>query len=83
MKAIFYSISMLLLLVSCSSSKDYLLRADEDKTFFDIIKRLNKRSTDEDATKALAEVYSRVQERHLKKIATYNASNELSKWTNW
>jgi hypothetical protein len=53
---------------------------DEDKTFFDIVKRLNKKSTDEDATKALATVYQKAQERHLKKIAAYSNISDISKW---
>ena len=80
MKAILYFITLLLILASCSASRDYLSRADEDKTFFDIIKRLNKRSDDENATKALAIVYSHAQERHLKKITAYNNDAGINKW---
>jgi hypothetical protein len=80
MKALLYSITLLMILASCGSSRDYLSRADEDKTFFDIVKRLNKRSTDEDATKALATVYLNAQERHRRKIAAYQNSSEISKW---
>lgn len=67
-------------LSACSVNRDYLLRADEDKTFYDVVKRLNKKSTDEDATKALATVYSLAKERHLKKIATYTNYTDISKW---
>jgi hypothetical protein len=66
--------------VSCKSSKDYLLRSNEDKTLYDIVKKLNKRSNDEDATRALAEVYIQVQQRHLKTIATYSTYKEITRW---
>lgn len=80
MKKILYAIIAILILASCKTSKDYLLRSDEDKTLYDIVKQLNKRSSDEDATKALAEVYKQVQQRHLKKINTYNSYTDISKW---
>ncbi len=80
MKQVFSLLAVIVLLASCSSSRDYLLRGDEDKTIFDIVKRLNKKSSDEDATKAIAQVYAQVKERHLKKIETYNSYNDITKW---
>ncbi|MEO6734446.1 MAG: hypothetical protein ABIN01_24710 [Ferruginibacter sp.] len=80
MKKIFYALVTVLTIISCTTSKDYLLRSDEDKTLHDIVKKLNKRGNDEDATRALAEVYKKVEERHLGKIATYNTHNDISKW---
>lgn len=70
----------LFLLSSCKTSKDYLSRGDEDKTLFDIVKKLGKHSNDEDAVKALPEVYARVQQNHLKKINTYKTYKEISRW---
>ncbi len=70
----------LFLLASCKTSKDYLSRGDEDKTLFDIVKKLNKHSNDEDAVKALPEVYARVQQNHLKKINTYKNYKEIGRW---
>ncbi len=80
MKLICYIFSTVLLLASCAVNRDYLSRVDEDKTMFDIVKRLNKKSDDEDATKAITEVYSKVVSKHLKKIAVYNTYNDISKW---
>ena len=80
MKSLLHFTIISLLLVSCSSSRDYLSRADEDKTFFDIVKRLNKKSTDEDATRALATVYQNARERHLDKIAAYSNIPDITKW---
>jgi hypothetical protein len=81
MKKILYPIIAILILASCKTSKDYLLRSDEDKTLFDIVKKLNKHSDDEEATKALAEVYKLAQQRHLKRISTYsNDYKEISRW---
>jgi hypothetical protein len=67
-------------LAACKQSKDYLSRADEDRTLFDIVKRLNKRSGDEDASKALPEVYARVQQLNLKKIDAYKNNRDITRW---
>lgn len=80
MKRLLLIATTLFLLSSCKSSKDYLSRGDEDRTLFDIVKKLNKRSTDEDAVKALPEVYSRVQQNHLKKISVYKNNTDISHW---
>ena len=80
MKTILPFLIALFLLASCKTSKDYLLRADEDKTVFDIVKKLNKHPDDADATKALPAVYTQVQQRHLKKITSYNAYTDIGKW---
>ena len=80
MKILLQFLSILILYSSCTTTRNYLERPGEDKTFFDIIKRLNKKSTDEDATKALATVYDQVKERHLKKIATYHNNSEITRW---
>lgn len=80
MKKFIPALITIVLFASCKSSKDYLLRGDEDKTLFDVVKKLNKQSSDEAATAALPVVYKQVQQRHLKKIATYNSYNEISKW---
>lgn len=80
MRLIISFVAGLFLLASCSSSRDYLLRGDEDKTMFDIVKRLNKKSTDPDATRDIAQVYAQVQQRHLKKIETYSSYNDIAKW---
>jgi len=80
MNKILYAITALVIFASCKSSKDYLSKVDEDKTLFDIVKKLNKQSNDEAATNALPEVYKQAQERHLKKIATYNSYRDISRW---
>ena len=80
MKRLLFITATLFLLASCKTSKDYLSRGDEDKTLFDIVKKLNKHNNDEDAVKALPEVYARVQQNHLKKINTYKNYKEISRW---
>lgn len=77
---ILYSFISLFAFSGCKSSKDYLSRADEDKTVFDVVKRLNKKALDEEATAALPILYKQAQERHLKKIETYSTYNDISKW---
>ncbi|MBC7886841.1 MAG: hypothetical protein H7Z13_03065 [Ferruginibacter sp.] len=80
MKKILYLIIAIVILTGCKTSRDYLLRSDEDKTLYDIVKKLNKRTNDEEATKALPEVYTQVRQRHLKNINSYNSYNDISKW---
>ncbi len=81
MKPVFYTLlSFTLFFASCSTSKDYLSRIDEDKTLFEAVKALNKRATDSDAVKALPVLYKHAQERHLKKIISLDNSTELTRW---
>jgi len=76
---IFYLIVSIALLVSCKTSKPYMERADEDKTLFDIVKSLNKR-TDTAGVNALPVVYEKAAQRHLAKIQAYNNLRDLSRW---
>lgn len=80
MKRLLLFATTLFVLAGCKTSKDYLSRVDEDRTLFDVVKRLDKKSSDEDALKALPEVYKTVQEKHLRKIASLNSSKELNRW---
>ncbi|MBL0146053.1 MAG: hypothetical protein IPP48_10030 [Chitinophagaceae bacterium] len=80
MKQVFYITILLLGFASCKTSKDYLQRVDEDKTLFDIVKKLNKSPNDADAVKALPVVYEKVVQKHLAKINTYNNYKEITRW---
>lgn len=80
MKRLLLFVTTLFVLAGCKTSKDYLSRADEDRTLFDVVKRLDKKSSDEDALKALPEVYKTVQQKHLRKIASLQNSKELNRW---
>jgi hypothetical protein len=80
MNRIIQILVLVITLVSCKTSKDYLQRANEDKTLFDIIKKLNKSPNDANALKALPIVFNNVTKNHLAKIEKYSGSNELSRW---
>jgi hypothetical protein len=80
MKSFLLFIISAVCIISCKTSKDYLSRGDEDRTLYDIVKKLNKRSNDADAVNALPEVYSRVQQNHLKKIADFTNSRDILHW---
>ena len=80
MKKIIPAIAVLFLFASCKTSKDYLLRSNEDKTLYDVVKQLNKHADDENASKALAEVYTQLQQKHLDKIETYKSYTDLNRW---
>ena len=80
MKKFLLFTSTVLLLTACKTTKNYLSRGDEDRTLFDIVKTLNKRPTDDSATRALPIVYDRVQQIHLNKISAYKSYKEISRW---
>ncbi|GAB2840297.1 hypothetical protein [Ferruginibacter profundus] len=80
MKQFLLITATVLLLTSCKTTKDYLSRGDEDKTLFDIVKTLNKRSSDDSATRALPIVYERVQQVHLKRINAYKTYKDIGRW---
>lgn len=80
MKKFLLLISLLFLLYSCGSSKNYLERNDEDKALQDAVKKLNKSSGDENATGALPILYSNIKNAHLARIRSYGSSRELSRW---
>jgi hypothetical protein len=80
MKRILFSVTTLLLFAACKSSKDYLSRQDEDRTLFDVVKKLNKNPDDANALAALPVLYPKAKERHLKKINTFSSYKEISRW---
>jgi hypothetical protein len=71
---------LIFILASCKTTKDYLSRQDDDKTLYDVLKALSKRSSDTAAVNALPVLYYLAQQRHLKKINSYSASKEISRW---
>lgn len=80
MKKILFAITTVLIFASCKTSKDYLSRSEDDKTLFDIVKQLNKHSDDANAVQALPQVYTALQQKHLKNIERFNNSTELNRW---
>jgi len=80
MKYIFYALLGLLVLVSCKTSKPYLERSDNDNTLYDALNAFKKNSSDTAAANALPVLYSRAQQRHMRKINSYSESKELSRW---
>ncbi len=80
MKKLLFIITTILVFVSCKTSKDYLSKSQDDKTLFDIVKQLNKHSDDANATLALPQVYTILQQKHLKNIEKFNNSTELNRW---
>lgn len=65
---------------SCKTTKDYLQRSNEDKTLFDIVKKLNKSPNDADALKALPIVFDNVTNLHTNKVAKYSNYKEITRW---
>lgn len=80
MKNILLAITTMIVIASCKTTKDYLSRSGEDKTIFDITKRLEKHADDENAIQALPQVYTALQQKHLKNIEKYNNASDLDRW---
>jgi hypothetical protein len=80
MKRILLFLLLAITLLSCKTSKDYLQRSDEDRTLFDIVKKLNKSPNDADALKALPIVHDNVTKLHLNKVAKYSSYKEITRW---
>lgn len=80
MNRILYTITLLLMMASCGSSKNYLERSDEDKALLDAVKKLNKSGTDENASGALPILYNNIKLAHLAKIKSYNNNRDISRW---
>ncbi|HMK02663.1 MAG TPA: hypothetical protein VK489_00645 [Ferruginibacter sp.] len=80
MRQILHLAILMMILASCKTSKNYLSRQDDDKTLFDVVKALNKRSSDTAAVNALPVLYTLAQQRHLKKINGYSVSKEITRW---
>ena len=80
MKKILFTITAILVFASCKTSKDYLSKSEDDKTLFEIVKQLNKHSNDTNAIQALPQVYSILQQKHLKNIERYNSGADVNHW---
>jgi hypothetical protein len=80
MKRLLLFMFTIILLYSCASNKNYLERADADKALQDAVKKLNKNSSDENASQALPILYSSITENHLTKIRSFGSNKELSRW---
>ncbi|MEO6406053.1 MAG: hypothetical protein ABIY51_11265 [Ferruginibacter sp.] len=80
MKRILYFICLLILLVSCGTSKNYLERSDEDKALQDAVKKLSKSAGDQDAASALPILYNNIKLAHLAKIKSFANSTEITRW---
>ena len=80
MKYILYTLCSFFILASCTTSKDYLSRSDNDNTLFEAVKSLNKSNKDTSALHALPVLYKTAQERNLRKINSYNSSTNNDHW---
>jgi len=80
MHKILLPLCLIFLMAACNTPKNYMARPDEDRTLFDAVKALNKRSNDSEAIKAIPVLYPLAQQRHLNKISSYMAMNDLNRW---
>ncbi len=80
MKRILPFLLLAIVFTSCKTSKDYLQRGNEDRTLFDIVKKLNKSPNDADALKALPIVFDNVTKLHINKVTKYTTYKEITRW---
>lgn len=80
MKQLLQILLLATLLTACGSNKNYLERSDENKALLDAIKKLNKNTTDEQASIAVPILYSSILKKHQEKINSYSASKDINRW---
>ncbi|RYF90278.1 MAG: hypothetical protein EOO03_04045 [Chitinophagaceae bacterium] len=80
MKQILQITLLALFFSACGSNKAYLERTDENKALFDAVKRLNKKSTDEEALQAVPILYASVLKTKLAKVASYETGGDIGRW---
>lgn len=80
MKNILYLLLLVFLLGSCSSSKSYLERSNEEKALVDAVKKLSKSPNDAEAKAAVPVLYKSIEQTHLNKIASYKTSKDAERW---
>lgn len=80
MKQIFYTLTTLIILSSCGSSKNFLNKKDEEKALQNAIKALDKKRSSAEAEAAIPVLYSNIQQKHLASINAYANSNDLDRF---
>ncbi len=80
MKHILQILVLAVLLTACGSNKSYLERTDENKALFDAVKRLDKKTTDEDAQEAVPVLYKNVLSNKLDRIKSFQSGSDLGRW---
>ncbi|CAN5370467.1 hypothetical protein BH20BAC1_BH20BAC1_12150 [soil metagenome] len=77
---IFLCLMALLILNSCSTSKNSIAKSQEDKTLISAIKKLDKKSNNEELQSSLTQLYSEAARVHLDNIEIYNTLQDAEKW---
>jgi cell fate (sporulation/competence/biofilm development) regulator YlbF (YheA/YmcA/DUF963 family) len=71
---------LLALLVSCSPTRDYLSRSNEDKALADAVKYLSKNPGDSGARHAVSILYPKLVNQHQDRIEAFEQEKDLSRW---
>lgn len=74
------SLFFIVVLFSCSGSKNYLERGDVDRSLQDAVKRLRKKPDDEKAVEAIPVLYKTIKKKHLDQISALNSSASDQRW---
>lgn len=77
---IFLCLMALLILNSCSSSKNSIAKSQEDKALISAIKKLDRKSNNEELQSSLTQLYSEAARVHLDNIEIYNTLQDIEKW---
>ncbi|MEP7251231.1 MAG: hypothetical protein ABI683_02590 [Ginsengibacter sp.] len=73
-------ICLVIILMSCGSSRNSIANTQEDIALLDAIKRLDKKPSDTSNQRNLFFLYDKATKVHLDNIATYNTLTEPDKW---
>lgn len=77
---IFLFLATLLILSSCSTSKNSIAKSQEDKALINAIKKLDKKSNNEELQSSLTQLYNEAARVHLDNIEIYQTLLDIEKW---
>ena len=80
MKTFYFFISAFLFFVSCTSTKDFLSRSNQDKALLDAVSYVNKNPDDANAKQAISILYPKLQQQHLENVEFYKSNTDISRW---
>ncbi len=80
MKKYFALITILMFIISCKPTGDFLTRKNQERALLDAVKFLEKNPDDAGAKQAIVVLYPRLQQQHLSNIDRYQMNTDLSRW---
>ncbi len=80
MKAYMFLFMTLLIVSSCSSSRNSIATTQEDKALLSVVKKFDRKSTNIDLKESVSALYNEAAKIHLDKIDVYGTLQDASRW---